>query len=534
MLRFKKAILDFKSSGVLNALVLDYLNKKENLQPFFDFFPDNTGFSELLRTQPYSGLDRKKLSEILLQQCQLVTNTSEDSKKKIEQLTARNTFTVTTGHQLCLFTGPLYFIYKILSTINLAELLNKEFSEYNFVPVYWMASEDHDFDEVSSFNAFGKTLTWESEQQGAVGDFDTHELETLLPAMKEMLGTSDNANYLGTLFENAYLKNVNLANATRHLVNELFGEHGLVIADGNDIAFKHQFKDYFKKDIFENLPNKLVNESIRSLESQGYSAQVNPRLINCFYLESGLRARLEDATGERYKVVGTNISFTKKELENIIDANPEKISPNVVLRPLYQQFILPNIAYVGGPGELAYWLEFKNMFHTFGVVFPILMPRNFVSFIDKSTKNKIDKLDFLVTDFFKSEQELIKHFQLKSNHIFDTFAEREKISVLYSELIEKVVSIDKTLSGSVSGELQKALNGLDLIAGKANKALKQKSETEINQIKNIKLRLFPNGIPQERYENFSSLYLKYGPSFLTELKEFIDPFAIDQKIAIEE
>jgi bacillithiol synthase len=530
---FKKATLDFKSSGVLNALVLDYMNKKENLKPFYDFFPDKAGFSALLNTQPYSALKRIELSDILLQQSRLVKNTSEHSLKKIQQLKTKNTYTVTTGHQLCLFTGPLYFIYKIISTINLAESLKKEFPSYDFVPVYWMASEDHDFEEVASFNAFGKTITWESKQQGAVGDFKTKELEILLPAVKEMLGSSENANYLVKLFENAYFKNNTLANATRYLVNELFGEHGLVIADGNDKAFKHQFKNYFTKDIFENLPSNLVNESIRSLESQGYSTQVNPRFINCFYLENGLRARLEKS-GENYKVVDTEILFTKKELETLIYTNPEKISPNVVLRPLYQQCILPNIAYVGGPGELAYWLEFKNMFHSLNVVFPILMPRNFVSVIDKPTKSKIDKLNFLETDFFKSEQELIKDFQIKSNNLFEVNLEKEKISTLYSELIEKVILVDKTLSGSVSGELQKTLNGLDLIAGKANKALKQKSETEINQIKSIKQRLFPNNLPQERYENFSSLYLKYGSGFLKEMKELIDPFSINQKIAIEE
>lgn len=530
---FKKTTLDFKSSGVLNALVLDYLNMKETLSPFYDFFPDKAGFSALLYKRPYTALNRIELSEILLQQSRLVTNTSEHSLKKIQQLSHTNTFTVTTGHQLCLFTGPLYFIYKIISTINLAESLKKEFPSYDFIPVYWMASEDHDFEEVASFNAFGKTITWDSKQQGAVGDFKTYELETLLPAVKEMLGSSENASCLARLFENAYLKNNTLANATRYLVNELFGEHGLVIADGNDKAFKHQFKNYFKEDIFENLPNSLVNESVKSLESQGYSAQVNPRLINCFYIENGLRARLEKS-GENYNVVGTEISFTKKDLETLIDTSPEKISPNVVLRPLYQQCILPNIAYVGGPGELAYWLEFKNMFNSFNVVFPILMPRNFVSVIDKPTKSKIDKLNFLETDFFKSEQELIKDFQIKSNNVFDVNSEKEKISTLYSDLIEKITAVDKTLSASVSSELQKTLNGLDLITGKANKALKQKSETEINQIRNIKQRLFPNNIPQERYENFSSLYLKYGSAFLNEMKELIEPFEINQKIAIEE
>src|SRR5690606_31940934 len=167
-------------------------------------------------------------------QSESVKNTSEFSIKNIELLKSEKTFTVTTGHQLCLFTGPSYFIYKIISTINLAEELKKEFPVYDFVPVYWAASEDHDFEEINHFHLFGKKLEWKSEQSGAVGNFKTKKLETLLPALEEALGKSKNSDYLISLFKNAYLQHQNLADATRFIVNELFGEYGLVTIDGND------------------------------------------------------------------------------------------------------------------------------------------------------------------------------------------------------------------------------------------------------------------------------------------------------------
>lgn len=530
---FTKKTISYKNSGVLNPLALNYLEKNDELKPFYDNYPDKTGFKNLLQKKPFGSFDRNQLNAILLKQAQLVKNASDSSLNNIDILKQKQSYTVTTGHQLCLFTGPLYFIYKIFSTINLAEQLKKEFSEYDFIPVYWMATEDHDFEEINSFNAFGKTIKWESTQKGAVGEFKTDELSALLTTISDTFGKSVNADYLFSLFENAYLKHAKLADATRFLVNELFGEYGLVVVDGNDKAFKEQFKEQFKKDIFENRPAELVNESIIELGKLGYSAQVKPRAINCFYLEDQSRVRIEK-DGTDFLLVGTDKTLTEKELADIVEQHPEAISPNVVLRPVYQQTILPNIAYVGGPGELAYWLEFKHLFNDFETLFPILMPRDFLTVVDKSTKTKIDKLNFSESDFYKSEQDLVKDFLIKSNVLFELNNEKEKIAQLYKSISEKISAIDKTLSGSVSAELQKTTNGLDLISGKANKALKQKSETELNQIKTVKERLFPNNVPQERHENFSSLYIKYGKSFFDELKANLNPFILEQKLFVED
>ncbi len=530
---FKKTTVNFTEAGVLSTIVLDYLNKNDKLRSFYGFFPDEKGFAQLLETKPYESFNRETLTKSLKEQSTLIANTSEFTLANIEKLKNKNVFTVTTGHQLCLFTGPLYFIYKIFSTINLAESLKKKFPAYDFVPVYWMASEDHDFEEVNNFNALGKTVTWKSAQSGSVGDFKTEELKKLFPSIQELLGRSENANYLLSLFENAYLKHATLADATRFLVNELFGEYGLVTIDGNDKQFKQQFKEEFKKDIFDHAQFETVSASIKELEKSGYSAQVNPRNINCFYIEEGLRSRIEKV-GETFNLVGTKRSFTKKELENIIEHSPEKISPNVVLRPLYQQVILPNLAYVGGPGELAYWLEFKNMFDASGVLFPVLMPRNFNTMVDKQTASKIGKLNFSVKDFYKPEQALIKELQVKKDSVFDLSPEKESISEFYSKILQRASATDKTLSGSVSAELQRALNGFERIVGKTNRAIRRKYETEINQLSGIKQHLFPKNVPQERYENFSSFYLSYGKAFLDEIKEKTDPFLLEQSIFTED
>lgn len=530
---FKKTTLDFKTSGALNKLVADYIHKKENLKPFYGFFPDEAGFAQLLKTPPYADFDRGPLSKILDEQARQVKNTSEASFINIQKLSQKNTFTVTTGHQLCLFTGPLYFIYKILSAINLAERLKTRFPDLDFVPVYWMASEDHDFEEINHFHSSGKTIRWKSSQTGGVGNFKTDELKKLLPQIQELFGRSENADYLSALFEDAYLKHGSLSDATRFLANALFGNYGLVTLDGNERSFKQQFVDEFRKDIFENSAQKLVTSSITQLEAIGYTSQVNPRPINCFFLEEGLRTRIEK-NGDVYNLVGTRRSFTKPELEAIIETSPEKISPNVVLRPLYQQVILPNLAYVGGPGELAYWLEFKNLFDKSGVLFPILLPRNFVTFADKHSLNKINQLGFLLADLFKPEQELIKELQVKKDTVFNLDREKSQISEFYAAIMDQVIKTDKTLSGSVAAELKRTLNGFDRINAKTNRSIRRKLETEINQLSAAKERLFPNNVPQERYENFSSLYIRYGKQFMHEIKTNTDPFLFEQVIFSED
>ncbi|MBK6521479.1 MAG: bacillithiol biosynthesis cysteine-adding enzyme BshC [Sphingobacteriaceae bacterium] len=336
---FQKHTLSFEDTGLLNALVQDYLLKKKDTEQLYVSFPDIDGYKKILGdTKLYATLDRKILVQSLLQQAQAVTNTSKESLANISQLGNTNCFTVTTGHQLCLFTGPLYFIYKIISTINLSEWLNKSFPDKKFVPVYWMASEDHDFEEVNHAFAYGKKIEWKSDEKGAVGSFKTKSIGSVISELETVLGPGENSEELISLFKNAYLNHDSLDKATRFLVNELFGQYGLVIADGNDKTLKQELKALIKKDIFENIPAKKANETIAYLQTKKYSVQVNPRDVNCFYLDENGRHRIEK-TGDSYSLIGANKIFSKSELEKIIDVSPEKISPNVVLRPMYQQHI---------------------------------------------------------------------------------------------------------------------------------------------------------------------------------------------------
>lgn len=516
---FQKQTLAFEDIKLLNALVQDYLSKKKETEQLYSFYPNKDGYSKLLsQTKLFSDLNRSELVKCLTRQARTVSNTSTQSSMNIDLLKNENTFTVTTGHQLCLFTGPLYFIYKIIATINLSEWLSSNFPEKKFVPVYWMASEDHDFEEVNHVFVYGKKIEWKSEETGGVGHFKTKGLEAVIAELETILGTSENAKELIVLFKKAYLDHNSLADATRFLVNELFGGYGLVIADGNDTDLKQLFGTHFEKDIFENIPAKKINETISYLSSKTYEAQVNPRDINCFFMTEGTRARIEK-DGDAYKVVGTHLVFSKSAIEEMIQKEPGKISPNVVLRPMYQQHILPNVAYVGGPGELNYWLEYKTAFEAMGIQLPILQPRSHVMIIDKNQDQKWNKLGLKAVDLFRSEKELIDMIVSSKGETINLEEEKKKAENLFNDLQKKSIEIDKTMENLVKAELQKTLNSISAIEGKLNKALKQRSETELNQIKTIKSKLFPEAIPQERYDNFSMYYSKYGKGFIEAIKK---------------
>ncbi len=512
------------STTNFSKLLLNYIASDKTLGEFYSYNPSLEGFKDILINNKSQTYNRELLVDVMKKQYQ--QSTIDSSSLNIDVLLNKNTYTVCTGHQLCLFTGPLYFIYKIISTINLAEKLQKQFPEYHFVPVYWMATEDHDFNEIKSIHFFGKNVSWENvDAGGAVGRLKTDSLMPVIDELKLILGESEHANELIQLFSEAYLKHTTLADATRYLVHQLFGSYNLLIVDGDDKKLKAEFAGIMQDDILNASNNQLVNKSIEQLNAIGYKAQVNPREINCFYMKNSLRERIVfDAQTQMYMVLNTSVTFTKEQLIVDLQTHPERYSPNVVLRPLYQQKILPNLAYIGGPGEIAYWLEFKTMFTHHNITYPVLIPRNFALLTDEKSVQQFNKLGFEMDDVFKETDVLVKQYVIK--HVDKEFflnEETEKVSVIFNQISEKANGIDVTLKAVVDAEFQKTIKGIKAIEAKMLKAEKQKQETAIQQIKKMKNKFFPEGILQERYDNFAPYYLKSGKSFIEKLKAEFDP-----------
>lgn len=524
-MQLHKTQIPFEKANSFSKIFLDYTDGK--LNEFTAFEPTPEGITAFIKKNNYDALDRNDLvSELQKQNAGI--KLSDATKKNIEQLKNKNAYTITTGHQLCLATGPLYFIYKILSVINICDSLNKKFPQNYFVPVYWMASEDHDFEEVNHINLFNKKFSWNTNQKGRVGDFSLENIDSFLNEIKDILGENENAKNILQILRNAYSQK-NLADATRFLVNALFGKYGLVILDGNSKTLKQQFVSEIKKDVFENFAFKAVNNSIEKLKAKGHEAQVTPREINFFYAGKNFRERIV-FENSKYKILNTNSEFSREEFEKKIETEIEDFSPNVVMRPMYQQKILPNAAYVGGPGELAYWLQYKVMFEEAGVPFPVLIPRNFVLYVEKGLQQRMDKLNLKVGDFFGAKDELIKDFALKQQP-FDLEKEKDSLKKFYEEAKKKISSIDKTLEAATDAELQKNLKSLEQLEQKAIRAIKQKSEQSINQIEAIHSRLFPENVPQERVENFLRFYLS-NPDLIEDVRVSLREEAFSKMLTV--
>lgn len=495
------------SVGAFPKLFLDYISKNENLEKFYNQYPDIQGFSKAIEARKFSDNKRKTLVSVLEKQYQVLEN-----KPNLNVLLEQNTFTVTTGHQLNIFTGPLYVIYKIVTIINLAKKLKAEFPAYNFVPVYWMASEDHDFAEIASFNLFGKTFKWETEQKGAVGRMNPAELQAIFDELSEK----------PALFEEAYLKNTTLANAARQYMHQIFGSEGLVCIDADDAALKGIFSEIIKDDLLNNTANKIVSETSNELNALGYHTQISPREINFFYLENGLRERIirEENT---YKVLNTEIAFSETEILQILDSQPERFSPNVVFRPLYQETILPNLAYIGGPSEVPYWLQLKGIFDNYGEQFPLLMPRNFALVVNQASQKRIDKLGITVEELFADEVTLRRSYvERNSENSLSLAFEIDDVSEVFERIIKKSLAIDQTMKGAVEAEKSKIISSLENLEKRIKKAEERNQETSVTQLLALKQKLFPDGGLQERKENFLNFYMN-DAAFINKLLEAFDP-----------
>lgn len=506
--------LEFSDTRSFSTFFLDYIQKKDLLAPFYSRFPEIKNFKAQIseKEKSFPASTRKILREILQKQYAGVEIT-ESVKNNLASLEDKKTFTVTTGHQLNIFTGPLYFIYKIVTVINSCKELKKQYPEYNFVPVYWMASEDHDYDEIKYFRLYGKKYTWQTDQTGAVGRFDPKSIKKLF---EEIPGDVN-------LFRDAYLKQPTLSAAVRYYVNELFGTQGLIVVDADDHQLKKTFTKVIEADLFDHAPKKLVEEQNDQLKSLGYDPQVFARDINFFYLDKNLRSRIE-AVGDKFHVVDTHIQFTKEEIQTLIETEPEKFSPNVILRPLYQEFILPNLAYAGGPAEVVYWLQLKKVFDHFKIPFPMLMPRNFALIVDKPVSRKFEKTGLEYQHLFEEKNYLFNQWIVKhSVHDLSLGKSMQSIREDFTSIREKASQVDVTLTKFIEAQTKRTLNGLEKIEQKMLRAEKRLHADRLGQLESVKDELFPNGNPQERVDNFLNFY-QQDPKLIDQLLEAFDPF----------
>ncbi len=519
--------IEYKDIAYYSDLILAYLAQDDHLKYAYHHFPTLQNFKKQLEEKGANfSIETRQTLVTSLQKQYAYTAISEATQHNIELLSDKKTFTITTGHQLNLFTGPLYFLYKIISVIKLTQQLKAAYPAYNFVPIYWMASEDHDFEEINYFNFEDQKLRWESSQAGAVGRFSTQGLDAVFNEFDQKLNDSDAADYLRQCFKKAYLEHDNLTEATRYLASEFLGKYGLVIVDGDDRELKRLFAPYVKDELLGQTAFKQVTNTAHKLAEQGYKVQVNPREINLFYLADQLRERLV-VEGYGYAVNDTELRFTTEELLTELDNYPERFSPNAIMRPLYQEVILPNLCYVGGSGELAYWLELKAYFETVKVDFPMLLLRNSAVLLSEKQNQKRQKLELSFDDLFLPQVDLRskKTKELSAIRI-DFSQQKDFLKQQFADLYTLAKATDKSFIGAVAAQEKKQLNGLNHLEKRLLKAQKRHLKADLERLTDLQDELFPNHNLQERTVNFSEFYQVYGQDLIDQLFATLEPLQL--------
>ncbi len=504
--------IEYKDTGYFSSLMMDYLNEEAKLSSFYQYSPIQPDYKEIIANRKEKPVNRS----ILLRELKdLYAPIPQDKKvaQNIEALAEETTFTVCTAHQPNIFTGYLYFIYKILHTVKLAADLKQKYPQYHFVPVYYMGSEDNDLEELGTFNLYGKRYQWETKQTGAVGRMKNKGIEPLINTVAEELGQNEFAREIITLLKTAYLQNKDIQTATLSLVNALFGRFGLVVVNADRSGFKRAVLPMMEEELIAQNSVKIVNKTKEKL-TQYYHAQANPRDINLFYLTDQWRERIVQE-GQRWKVLNTNLSFSKQEITEELNNHPERFSPNVILRGVLQESILPNVAFIGGGGELAYWLELKDLFHHFDVPFPLLLLRHSVLWADEKSLKRLAKVNVKVKTLFTDTEVILKDF-VKNNTAenLKLTGEKQEIEEFFKTIQDKAINIDKTLEASVAAEKVKTLRSIEKIEKKILRAEKKKFSWQTDLIRNTKEQLFPHNGLQEREDNLLPFYAAYGSEFI--------------------
>ena len=504
--------LPYTATGYFSKIVSDYLAQAPELRPFYQHTTDLDGVQQAISARQGFKTDRALLVKTLQKQYQHVGQ-SEKVQENILALQQEHTFTVTSAHQPAIFTGHLYFIYKILHTIKLADQLKRDLPQYNFVPVFWAGSEDADLDELGQIWLSGDKLVWNTQQTGAVGRMNTKGLEPLVHRIEGELSVQPFGPQLVALLKECYLRSPDIQTATFKLLHALFAEYGLIVMLPDQADLKKVMSPLFRDDLLNQTPSSIVTKTIEKLEEH-YKVQANPRPINLFYLKDNVRELIELNNG-RYEVRNTNISFTQEEVLAELDVHPERFSPNVILRGIYQETILPNLAFIGGGGETAYWLELKDLFQHYAVPYPILVIRNSFLIVEQKWQEKIGKMGFEEKDFFQNEQQLLTLLvSRQANGHLKIANELEAATQLYQSLRDKASLIDAGLLPHIEALEARTVKPLQELEKKMVRAEKRKYENEQQQIEQIRAGLFPGGGLQERVENFMPYYAKWGRAFI--------------------
>ncbi len=456
---------------------------------------------------------------------------SDATSRNIDLLKEHNTLTIITGQQLGIGTGPLYTLYKLLTVVKLAKQLNDDFDNFNFVPVFWLAADDHDFEEISTISIINKEnkLVKVKYTDGFPEDGVRNSMANTVIAdsIKEFIQTIAN-ELRDTEFKQGLIEKLELAyqpgksikTAFKDFAFSLFDHLGIIIFDPTDIKVKELLKPIFTKEIneFRTHTEKLINVSAQLEEV--YHTQVKVRPINLFMTYENSRHLIEPTEDNDYRLKRKRVRFTKQELLDLIEKSPALFSANVLLRPVTQDYLFPTAAYIGGPGELSYFAQVSALYNFFDVPTPLIYPRSSVGILEKYVSSVLEKYSIKIQEVYVNGDgarekilSVVSDVDLTKNY----YETRERMLTSFEMYRSLVSDIDKTMGDAGLRTKQKIEGLLEEYFSKSSDAMRKKYDVILNQYEKVSTNLYPDSVLQER--EYSLLYFlnKYGEGFITKV-----------------
>lgn len=475
------------------VLFRDYVQQADTLKPYYHLHYTTASLEALIAHQACKKIDRTLLYNVLTEQYKDIP-LCPAQKENLLAIKDENTFTVTTGHQLCLFGGPWFVAYKILATIAYAHYLQTQTHQYKIIPIFWLASEDHDVAEVQTIYSNYQKIHYATPYQGITGNMPLQDIEPVLDLLIQTFHQGLYVNKLKDILIQSYHHTFTLSKATRLFIQKLFGELGILVLDAHHSDLKAKLLPIAEKEITQQTTYATVTKTIHELHRLNYKTYANPNTINLFYIHQ-------------------NNKREKWNNNHTINPNrPQDISPNVLLRPVYQEIILPNLAYIGGPTEIAYWLELKSTFEAFNVPYPVLVPRYFGVQLGSKYHRKIQKYAFNLYDILNLPEHdfLARYFQGKisqNNNLSDLERQLQAFNkVLLDFAHQQKLGLEQSAMATVT-RIEKEWKHFYT---KIRKESQKREKIVINAIKDVYYQMLPFGKWQERTMSYLSAYSIYG------------------------
>ena len=458
------------------------------------------------------------------------------ARTNAESLQDPNTLAVVTGQQSVLFGGPLYVLYKALAAVEIARTMSESLKK-NVVPVFWVASDDHDFAEIRAttildLNSELKAIRYEPRVEPNLQPASTIRLDDtidgLAKSVRDLLPPSPWKDEVCDVLVTAYRPGETISGAFSKLLRHFLPS--LVIFDPGVPKLKALMRPVIEREISESSPtSRLAAEIGEKLLAAGYHQQVPVRatgFLNLFLVVDGKRRAL-GVSEKGIEVRGGHQTMTPAELLAHLANSPEDASPGVMLRPLVQDYLLPTIAYIGGPAEVAYHAQIGSSYAHFGIPRPVIFPRPSFSLVDSASARAMEAESLSFEDLQTDTETLLARAAREANpEVEKAFAEaRSAIESGFHGVEEALARLDSTLRGASQSALGRALHQVEGLQEKALRTMKRQDTTRAERLRRTRDFIFPGGSLQERGVSWISLIARYGPPVIDEIRKRMDPWA---------